>query len=175
MIFINREIFIIIFVTGLIIFSLFSTFIVLNDDNPFTDGYRELSMKHSSVNVVSEDEGFYLKQKIIGFEPGRYEITVIPVGNNVSFIIRTAVDNYCINISKKYTFELEIRSSVWYAFKIDDPPKIDFESKPESFNVNFEKIEEGYRTTTDILWAVSITGGVIFAANEARIYCRKRE
>ncbi len=175
MIFINKRMFIVLFITGIIIFSLFSTWVTLGDNDPFVDSRKELSMKHSSVNVVSEDKGFYLKQKVTGLDPGRYEITVIPVGDNISFIIRTAVDTYSTNITKKHTFELGVRSTVWYAFKVDDPPKIDFESKPETFKVNFKKIDVEYRTTTGLLWAVSLTGGVTFAANEARIYRKKRQ
>ncbi len=157
----------------------FTTIYLDGKNNPFSDNIQSLERNHRCA-VNEEGESKIIKEPISNFEPGTYNISVETVGRNLTFMFKSAVEKKKFTTNKSFSFRIEIRSTLWYSFIIEDPPMIDYENFNQSLEnsklfITFDKLDGDKKDSTYYIWGVALTGGVLFAANEARIYRRKRE
>jgi len=175
---INYRIFIIGFIIGLIIFSIFN-FVYVNDEN---NGIYNIDNKKNKSFYVEPSEknaernkGFYRQSLVTNFEPGIYNIKVESVGKNITLILKSSYEEKKIKFNDSAKTKLRIENSVWLAFMIEEPPTIQYtEEIKNRFDIHFIKNQKTSISVNKILLIITTTGGVLFAANEARIYSKKR-
>ncbi len=162
----------------MVILSSFTVLYLDNKNIPFgREGHMdgEFETKYDSTFMGGGDGSWY-NIRTISFEPGKYRITVDPIGDNITIILKSAYETVERNLSKTCSFEMDISSTLWQAVMVEDPPQVDFNSSENKvMTIHYEMIKERLESTTIILVGITVTGGVMFAANEARIYRRKRE
>lgn len=137
---------------------------------------NEFETKYDSTSMGGGERSWYNIRTVGNFKPGKYRITVDPIGDNVTIVLKSAYESVERNISKICEFEMDIGSTLWQAVLVEDPPPVDYNaSENEVMIIHYKMIKGGLESTTLIVIGITVTGGVIFAANEARIYRRKRE
>ncbi|MFO7792558.1 MAG: hypothetical protein R6W73_06205 [Candidatus Saliniplasma sp.] len=178
-IFINRKAFFSVIVLALIFFAVFTTIYLNNKNNQFTSKKYSFKIPHDCA-VNNDWESIIYKDYIQGLEPGNYNVDIDPVGKNLTFVFKSSVETIKIYTNKSIRFSMEIKSTVWYSFIIKDPPIIDYDNFTQSLEnsklfIALDKLDGNRKDSTYYIWGIAITGGVVFAANEARIYRKERE
>lgn len=175
MISINKKTFYTIIVILLISFSLFTVF-YLEDVSPWT-GKKSETITFETSHMGGD--GYYNTRVITDFSPGTYQVTLSPIGENITILIRSHEETIEKNITdseQEISFEIEVESAVWQGVLIEDAPEIDFtDGEEEVMMIEYEKIDDGLKNTTFILLGGGIGGGVIIGAKTSRAYHKERE
>lgn len=174
MIFINSKIFYTIIVVLLISFSFFTFFYIEKGNYGSKDVKKEIKIE----STVMSENGYFNTRTVKGLSPGKYIISVKPIGNNVTVWFRSyhdSVRRLFKESNGELTVKIKVDSVVWQGILIGDAPDFNFSDKQSTMKITYNKINDGWEVSTWLLLGVGITGGVIFAANEARIYRKKRE
>lgn len=163
----------------MVILSSFTILYLDNKNIPFArEGLidNEFVTKYDSTMMGGGERSWYNIRTIEKFEPGKYRIIIDPIGDNTTIVLKSAYETVEKNISKTCKFEMDIGSTLWQAVLVKNPPPVDYNSSEDKvMTINYEMIKEDLESTTLILIGLTVTGGVLFAANEARIYRKKRE
>ncbi len=175
MIFINKIIFYNLLVGLIITFSLFTAFYMESDNFNSGTKFRKINIESTAMG----GKGYYDTRIESGFSPGIYRVSVHPIGENVTIFIRS----YCSSVEKnvngsntdEISFKMKMGSAVWQGVLIGDAPDINFSEQLKVMTITYDKIEDEWESSTLILLGISGAGGVTFAANEARIYRKKRQ
>ncbi len=159
----------------LISFSLFTVIYFEGDD--FRSGSTSKTIRIEATSMGGD--GYYDTRIEPGFSPGTYRVTIYPIGKNVTIWIRSysgsVEKNFNRSNNKETSFKIKIDSAVWQGILVGDAPDLNFSLEQKTLKIEYRKIEEGWKTSTWILLGISGAGGVTFAANEARIYRKKRQ
>ncbi len=162
----------------LIIFSTFTVFYLDGKGVPFANERTidsDKNIEFDSTEVNSKNRSWYNVQTITGLKPGKYVVTIDPIGENITVVLKTSYDTVEKNITHSCEMNIKVGSSVWQAILIEDPPAIDFDTPGGSFTIDYKKVDENYEITTVAIIGGAMAGGVILAVNTARVHRRDRE
>ncbi len=179
MISINTRKFLAGLILGLILFSIFTVMYLENEDNSFykIENKKQISyfIEPSSKNEQNR-RGFYKQALIRDFEPGNYKVKIDSAGENITCVLISSREKQQLKFNDSVQLNLKIESSVWFGFMIEEPPEVSYTDEMKNkFNITFNKKDTSMKIPTKITLFITIVGGVTFAANEARIYRKKRQ
>ncbi len=167
----------------LIAFSVF-TFAYI-ENNPFYEGMKhsregEGNIKIETATTGLNREGYMRTTSIGGLEPGTYRITIDPIGENVTVMLRTAtetVERFC-NRSRNFgewKLTLSVDSVIWVGVLMRCSPPINYTEYGEVMKIHYDRVEKRIQPSTVTLLILNGTGGVAIAAYTARIHREERE
>ena len=160
----------------LIISSIYSM-VILDEYNEIF-GTNIINNKRIEYNQTQMGEnGFYKTNVITRFESGYYSVSIHTIGKNGTMKIITNYDviEKNFNGTKHFDFDIKVDSTIWQGIMIEDLPDFNFSDDFSKLTISYKKIDKGLKSHDYILLILGGIGGVLFAANEAHIYCKKRE